>query len=84
MTLTLKNCTARILTRFRTYKQAYAVFAAVRPEIVKLDRSQVGASIRLDVNTLVFEAKSDNLAALRASVNSYLRLADASYRCLKA
>jgi hypothetical protein len=45
----------------------------------------------LDINTgvsyddnsnVLIEIESDNVPSLRASINSYLRLADASYRCI--
>lgn len=39
--------------------------------------------VRSDGKSNVFvEIKSDDIPSLRASINSYLRLADASYRCI--
>ena len=50
-----------------------------------------GATPNIDVNTRVsyddhsnvhIEIESYNISSLRASINSYLRLADASYKCI--
>lgn len=43
----------------------------------------INTKISYDDNSNVFmEIESDDLPSLRASINSYLRLADASYRCI--
>lgn len=38
-------------------------------------------SLSLRGSYLVFLIETDDIASLRANVNSYLRLADASFRC---
>jgi hypothetical protein len=43
----------------------------------------INTKVSYDDNSNVFiEIESDNIPSLRASINSYLRLADASYRCI--
>jgi tRNA threonylcarbamoyladenosine modification (KEOPS) complex Pcc1 subunit len=43
----------------------------------------INTKVSYDNNSNVFiEIESDNIPSLRASINSYLRLADASYRCI--
>jgi tRNA threonylcarbamoyladenosine modification (KEOPS) complex Pcc1 subunit len=43
----------------------------------------INTRVSCDDNSNVFiEIESDDIPSLRASLNSYLRLADASYRCI--
>lgn len=83
MTLTLKNCTARIVIRFQTPLHARAVYLAMEPETRSID-SGSHPSLTIRSNIVSFELESGDLAAVRASLNSFVRLADSAYRCLKA
>lgn len=51
-----------------------------RANLTNLD---INAKVSCDDSSDVFiEIESDDIPSLRASINSYLRLADASYRCI--
>jgi tRNA threonylcarbamoyladenosine modification (KEOPS) complex Pcc1 subunit len=38
--------------------------------------------ISIKSSKVIYKIETDDIASLRASINSYLRLADASYKCL--
>ena len=44
------------------------------------DSDRLALSLR--GSSIVFRIETDDIASLRANVNSYLRLADASFRCI--
>lgn len=83
MMLTLKSCKAKVTIRYPHHKQAKVIYCAIKPDIVPLDKPKANSSFLLVKNELILETTSSDLPALRATLNSYLRLADASFRCTK-
>jgi len=63
---------------------ADAIYSALKPDVKSSPRRQLSASIRLDDGTISIEVSSDDLSHLRASLNSYLRLARAASTCIDA
>jgi tRNA threonylcarbamoyladenosine modification (KEOPS) complex Pcc1 subunit len=84
MTLTLKNCRARVRLSTKSKRIAASISAALAPDLSRLPKGDESDSteICLDGYDVLFNTKTDDIATLRASINSYLRLADTSYRCL--
>ena len=77
-----------------TYSPPYSSRPSSRPSFTSLvphstppganpSNKDVGTRVSYDDHSNVYiEIESDNISSLRASINSYLRLADASYRCI--
>jgi tRNA threonylcarbamoyladenosine modification (KEOPS) complex Pcc1 subunit len=82
--LTLKSCRARIRISTRSGRVAGSIRAALAPDLKRLLKDDEGgrAEISLSGSNIIFRVETGDLATLRASVNSYLRLADASYKCI--
>jgi tRNA threonylcarbamoyladenosine modification (KEOPS) complex Pcc1 subunit len=62
-----------------------SIYAALKPDVGakgKLAEPGTKAKISLEQKTMIFNIRSNDIATLRASLNSYLRLADASYKCI--
>jgi tRNA threonylcarbamoyladenosine modification (KEOPS) complex Pcc1 subunit len=82
----LKSCRARIRISTRSGRVAGSIRAALAPDLKRLlkdDDDEGGmAEISLSGSNIIFRVETGDLATLRASVNSYLRLADASYKCI--
>jgi tRNA threonylcarbamoyladenosine modification (KEOPS) complex Pcc1 subunit len=84
MTLTLKNCRAKVLLSTKSKCVAASISAALVPDLSHLPKGDESdkTEICIDGSDILFDTKTDDIATLRASINSYLRLADTSYRCL--
>lgn len=83
--MTLKSCRARIRISTRSGRVAGSICAALAPDLKRLlkdDDEEGRAEISLSGSNIIFRVETGDLATLRASVNSYLRLADASYKCI--
>ena len=81
--MTLKNCKAKIRLSPKSARVADSICAALAPDLSHLPKEEdERTNICLDGSNIMFDTKTDNIATLRASINSYLRLADASYRCI--
>ena len=80
--MTSTSCTAEIRISAKSEKIASSVCSALAPDLKRLPKDEGRATISLSGSSVVFKIETHDLATLRASVNSYLRLADASYRCL--
>jgi tRNA threonylcarbamoyladenosine modification (KEOPS) complex Pcc1 subunit len=93
--LTLRNCKARIQISFKgrsfspskSNLMAKSISFALNPSsfLSSSSASNFETSTRIyhDNNSNVFvEIESKDIPVLRASINSYLRLADASYQCI--
>jgi len=64
-----------------------ASFSSLMPHSIQpgTNSSDIDVNTRVsydDLSNVYIEIESYNISSLRASVNSYLRLADASYRCI--
>ncbi len=80
-TLTRKSCTSEITIRVKGPK-ARSIYSALAPDLEKLEGRDESLALKHSGAGIVFSIETDDLASLRANVNSYLRLVDASYRCL--
>jgi tRNA threonylcarbamoyladenosine modification (KEOPS) complex Pcc1 subunit len=85
--LTLESCRARVnfsigrKTGSKPGSVASSIYSALVPEL-KFKPENAETKLDLDGDTVIFEITTDSLPDLRANINSYLRLASASYRCL--
>ncbi len=73
------NATIEIRTR-----TAGAIYSALKPDVKSSPERQVSADIRLNDDQIIIDISSSDLSHLRASLNSYLRLARAASSCLDA
>lgn len=63
---------------------ANAIYSALKPDVKSSPEGQVSADIRLRGDQISIDISSNDLSHLRASLNSYLRLARAASSCLDA
>jgi tRNA threonylcarbamoyladenosine modification (KEOPS) complex Pcc1 subunit len=82
MTLTLKSCKAKIRISTKSKRAADSIGAALVPDLSRLPKDEGRATISLKNSDIIFKIETGDIASLRASINSYLRLADASYKCI--
>ncbi len=68
----------------RTRTAAGAIYSALKPDVKSSPERQVSADIRLNDDQIIISISSNDLSHLRASLNSYLRLARAASSCLDA
>lgn len=61
---------------------ARSVFLALSPDMNKLEGSDERLAMLRKDSSVIFNIETDDIASLRANVNSYLRLLDASIRCI--
>ena len=76
--MTRKNCRSEI--RIKAHA-AGAIYSALAPDIPKLTEKGERLAISRKGPTIIFTIETDDLASLRANVNSFLRLVDTSHRC---
>jgi tRNA threonylcarbamoyladenosine modification (KEOPS) complex Pcc1 subunit len=81
-TLNLKSYKARIKVSARSKRVAAGIYQALAPDLRLMSSTSSGVEIFLKNSQLIFEIETSDIASMRASINSYLRLADASYKCL--
>ena len=81
-TLTLNYYRAKISVSVGSKRAATCIRGALLPDLKRLPKSDGRADISLKGSAIVFTIKTNDIASLRASINSYLRLADASYKCI--
>jgi tRNA threonylcarbamoyladenosine modification (KEOPS) complex Pcc1 subunit len=67
----------------RSKRIAASIYHALAPDLHMMPTSNSRTALSLKETDVVFRIETIDIASLRASVNSYLRLADASYKCLK-
>jgi tRNA threonylcarbamoyladenosine modification (KEOPS) complex Pcc1 subunit len=79
--LTSKTCRAEIRIRVKGPK-ARPIYSALAPDLKKLEEKNEKLGLAVSGSRLTFSIETDDLASLRANVNSYLRLFDAAHRCL--
>jgi tRNA threonylcarbamoyladenosine modification (KEOPS) complex Pcc1 subunit len=80
MTLTLGNCRARIRISTKSRRAAASIHGALAPDLRRLPKTEDRAEISLKNSDVILDIETPDVASLRASVNSYIRLADASYK----
>ncbi|MGI0048028.1 MAG: KEOPS complex subunit Pcc1 [Nitrososphaera sp.] len=80
--MTSKSYRARIKLSAKSRRVATSIRDALAPDLKRLPKTEGRAEISLKNSDIVFTIETNDIASLRASVNSYLRLADASYRCI--
>jgi len=84
--LTLKNYRARIRISAKSKRLAASIHDALAPDLVRLPIAggELGGrtKIFLENSDIILDIVTPDIASLRASINSCIRLADASYRCL--
>lgn len=78
--LTSLNYRAEI--SIRGGRKARAVYSALAPDLDILRGKDERLELSLSRTLITFSLVTEDLASLRANVNSYLRLADASLKCL--
>jgi tRNA threonylcarbamoyladenosine modification (KEOPS) complex Pcc1 subunit len=79
---TLKSYRARIRISPKSRRVAASIRDALAPDLKRLPKTEGRAEISLKNSDIVFTIETNDIASLRASVNSYIRLADASYKCI--
>jgi tRNA threonylcarbamoyladenosine modification (KEOPS) complex Pcc1 subunit len=82
MTLSLKSYKARIKVSTRSKRVAAGICHALAPDLRLMPSTGSRAEISLKNSEVIFKIEASDIASLRASINSYLRLADASHKCL--
>jgi tRNA threonylcarbamoyladenosine modification (KEOPS) complex Pcc1 subunit len=82
MTLKLKSYKARIKVSTTSKRKAAAICQALAPDIRLPPSNDARAEIFLKNSEVIFKIETNDIASMRATMNSYLRLADASYKCL--
>jgi tRNA threonylcarbamoyladenosine modification (KEOPS) complex Pcc1 subunit len=61
---------------------AASIRDALAPDLKRLPKTEGRAEISLKNSDIIFTIETGDIASLRASINSYIRLADASYKCI--
>jgi tRNA threonylcarbamoyladenosine modification (KEOPS) complex Pcc1 subunit len=82
MTLNLKSYRARIRVCTRSKLVAAGISDALAPDLRLMPSTGSRAEISVKNSEVIFKIETNDIASLRASINSYLGLADASYKCL--
>ena len=84
MMSTLKNCRARIKISTRSKRVAASIRDAIQPDLTRLPKTETEGRTEISrrVADIIFTMESRDIASLRASVNSYIRLVEASYKCI--
>ncbi|AIF83414.1 hypothetical protein NTE_01346 [Candidatus Nitrososphaera evergladensis SR1] len=80
--MTSKACRAEIRIRVKEPSKARPIYSALAPDLKKLQGKNERLGLTVSGSSLGFSIETDDLASLRANVNSYLRLVDAAHRCL--
>jgi tRNA threonylcarbamoyladenosine modification (KEOPS) complex Pcc1 subunit len=82
MTLNSKSYKARIIVSSRSRRIATSICHALAPDLRLMPATDCIPEISIKSSKVIYKIETDDIASLRASINSYLRLADASYKCL--
>ena len=83
MTSSLKGYKAKIKVSAKSKYKAAAVCNALAPDLHVIPKTNSSRTeISLKNSDIILKIETSDIASLRASVNSYLRLADTSYKCL--
>jgi tRNA threonylcarbamoyladenosine modification (KEOPS) complex Pcc1 subunit len=82
MTLNLKSYKSRIKISSRSKHVSAGICNALAPDLRLIPSGDCKVDVSQKKAEVVFNIETRDIASLRASINSYLRLADASYKCL--
>jgi tRNA threonylcarbamoyladenosine modification (KEOPS) complex Pcc1 subunit len=82
MTLNSKSYKARITVSTRSSRIAASIRHALAPDLRLMPATDCIPEISIKSSKVIYKIETSDIASLRASINSYLRLADASYKCL--
>ena len=82
MTLNSKSYKARIIVSPRSRRIAASICHALAPDLRHVPATDCIPEISIKSSKVIYKIETDDIASLRASINSYIRLADASYKCL--
>lgn len=80
--MTLISYKAKIRISTKSRRVATSIRDALAPDLKRLPKTEGRARISLKDSDVVFAIETVDIASLRASINSYIRLADASYECI--
>ncbi|MEW5841170.1 KEOPS complex subunit Pcc1 [Nitrososphaera sp.] len=81
--MTSKSCRAEIrIGKLAPAAAADIIYSALAPDVHKLAEKGERTAFSRTGSSLVFKIETGDIASLRANVNSFLRLVDASYRCI--
>ena len=80
--MTLINCRARIRISAKSRRAAISIRDALAPDLARMPKTEGRGEISLKNSDVIFDIETADVVSLRASLNSYIRLADASYRCI--
>jgi tRNA threonylcarbamoyladenosine modification (KEOPS) complex Pcc1 subunit len=78
----LKSYRAKIRVSAKSRRVAGSIRDALAPDLKRLPKTEGRAKISIKDSDVIFTIETDDIASLRASINSYIRLADASYKCI--
>ena len=82
MTLNSKSYKARIIVSTRSSRIASSICHALAPDLNLMPATDCIQEISAKSSKVICKIETSDIASLRATINSYLRLADASYKCL--
>jgi tRNA threonylcarbamoyladenosine modification (KEOPS) complex Pcc1 subunit len=82
MTLNSRSYKARITVSTRSSHIAASVCHALAPDLQLMPTTDCISELFLENSSVIFKIETSDIASLRANINSYLRLTDASYKCL--
>ncbi|HEV8405307.1 MAG TPA: KEOPS complex subunit Pcc1 [Nitrososphaera sp.] len=80
--MTLKSYRAKIRISTKSRRVATSIRDALAPDLKRLPKTEGRAEISLKNSDVIFTIETVDIASLRASINSYIRLGDASYKCI--
>lgn len=80
--MTSKSYKARIKVSPKSRRAGASIRDALAPDLKRLPKTEGTAEISLKNSDVIFTIETNDISSLRASINSYLRLADASYKCI--
>jgi KEOPS complex subunit Pcc1 len=80
---TAKEAKAKIKIPFKDEKEAAVVYKAIKPEETLPASARCNVRLKCRKNVLLIEVDADNTAALRASLNSFLRWTMVAYEITK-
>jgi tRNA threonylcarbamoyladenosine modification (KEOPS) complex Pcc1 subunit len=78
----LQSYRAKIRVSAKSRRAAASIRDALAPDLKRLPKTEGRAEISLKNSDVIFTIETGDITSLRASINSYIRLADASYRCI--
>ncbi len=78
----MKSYKAKIKISAKSRRVAASIRDALAPDLKRLPKTEGRAEISLKNSDVIFDIETGDIASLRASINSYIRLADASYKCI--